>query len=101
MSTEQDPRVPIGVVTRMHTPITVQGSVPCETYADLDTCAEVDLISVAFAQKYKLEKVDAILPELEDATSRRMPTYGVWKVPHVYYRFSWRCTTNDTTMCRC
>ena len=81
MSTRDKLKISVGVVTRLHTPVTVRGEEPCETHADLDICAEADLVSVAFARKYKLEQTDAEIPELEDATSRRMPTYGVWKVP--------------------
>ncbi|KAK5989713.1 hypothetical protein PT974_00533 [Cladobotryum mycophilum] len=44
--------------------------------------AEVDVISVTFAEKYKLTKSLAVIPPyLRDAEEKGMKTYGVWEVP--------------------
>ena len=52
-----------------------------ETHADLDSCAEVDLVSYQFVQLYKLQAAKMTAPLVEAVNQLNTPSYGVWKVP--------------------
>jgi len=71
----------IRVGTRVHTPITVHSQVDTKTHADLDTCGEVDIISIAFAREHRLRQAHLSPVLLRAVHDSKVPTYGVWIVP--------------------
>ena len=74
------PSLPIvGTRTRFYIPITARNDL--ETHADLDSGAEVDLVSFEFVRKYKLQAAKLTEPFIRAINRRTTPTYGVWNVP--------------------
>jgi hypothetical protein len=71
---------PIRVEFCFKIPITVHGREACETHADLDSCAEVDLISYDFAYRADLHQLGTS-ELLVHGTGGKLPTYGAWEVP--------------------
>lgn len=69
----------MGTRTRFHIPITLRNNL--ETYADLDSGAEVDLVSFELVKKYKLQRAKLIEPLIYAINQRKTPTYGVWTIP--------------------
>lgn len=79
LTSASDTRVPIG--RRFHTPVTIHGHKDIETAADLDSCAEINIISAQFAQTHKLNRAKATTPILKAVGALTVPQYGVYKVP--------------------
>ena len=52
-----------------------------ETHADLDSGAEVDLVSHQFAQQYGLSRAPLTGVMISAVNKRSTPTYGVWTIP--------------------
>jgi transposase InsO family protein len=73
----------IGITQRFHVPIQIKGRIALETHADLDSCAEVDIISEQFARKHQLRQSRLTPPILEAAGKINIPTYNAWEVPIV------------------
>jgi transposase InsO family protein len=72
----------IGVSRRFHTAVTLQSGTGVETYADLDTGAECDIISWQFAKDQQLKTSKLRAPGLAEWTRKyKMPQYGVYEVP--------------------
>lgn len=69
----------MGTRTRFHIPITARNDL--ETHADLDSGAEVDLVSFEFVKKHKLQAAKLTEPLIHAINRRTTPTYGVWNVP--------------------
>lgn len=69
----------MGTRIRFHIPITVRNNL--ETHADLDSCAEVDLVSYDFVKKYKFQQAKLTEPLIYAINRRDTPTYGVWTIP--------------------
>lgn len=69
----------VGTVTRLHVPITVGNDI--RTHADLDTCAEVDLVSVDFVKEHRLNRAKFNPPLIQAVGGKSVSTYGVWNVP--------------------
>lgn len=69
----------VGTRTRFHIPITARNDL--ETHADLDSGAEVDLVSFEFVKKYKLQAARLTEPLIRAINRRTTPTYGVWSIP--------------------
>jgi hypothetical protein len=71
-----DPSLPIvGTRTRYHIPVTARNDL--ETYADLNSYAEVDLISFEFVKRYKLNQAKQSAIPIRAINQRLTPTYGV------------------------
>lgn len=60
-------------------PITVKNDT--ETHADLDSCAEVDVVSYEFVKNHRLEQARLTAPLITAINRRKTPTYGIWRVP--------------------
>ena len=69
----------MGTQPRLHTPVTVKDNI--KTHADLDSCAEVDIVSHEFVKNHRLEQAKLTAPLVTAINRRSTPTYGVWKVP--------------------
>lgn len=69
----------MGTRTRFYIPITIRNTL--ETHADLDSGAEVDLVSFEFVRKYRLQPAKLTEPIIRAINRRNTPTYGVWSVP--------------------
>lgn len=52
-----------------------------ETYADLDSGAEVDLVSFEFVKTYKFQQAKLTAPLIHAINQFSTPTYGVWSIP--------------------
>lgn len=69
----------VGTRTRFHIPITARNDL--ETHADLDSGAEVDLVSFEFVKTYKFQQAKLSEPFIHAINQRPTPTYGVWTIP--------------------
>jgi hypothetical protein len=69
----------IGTAIRLHIAITVWNDI--EMHADLDSGAEVDIVSHKFAQQYGLRRAPLTGVIILAINQRSTPTYGVWIVP--------------------
>ncbi|RJE17540.1 to reverse transcriptase, partial [Aspergillus sclerotialis] len=69
----------VETATRFTVPIRFKNDI--ETHADLDSCAEVDIVGYQFAKQHKLQQAKATAPMLEAVNQLDTPSYGVWKVP--------------------
>jgi transposase InsO family protein len=71
----------IEVTHRFTIPVTIRGYKDIETHADLDSCAELDVISITFALQQRLDRAKLTHPLIEAVNNLPVPTYGVWNVP--------------------
>lgn len=75
----------MGIAERFHTsiqicPLTSNKSIyDCE--ADLDTCAELDIVSYALARKLRLQQCRLTYPIIRAIGELQTPTFGVYSVP--------------------
>lgn len=69
----------MGTEPRFHIPITVGDGI--QTNADLDSCAEVDIVSYEFAKKHRLQQAKLTAPLISAINRRSTSTYGVWRIP--------------------
>jgi hypothetical protein len=68
---------------RFHVPVTITDSErnTFETFADFDSCAEVDVVSIQFVRMHHFKQAQLRAPNITGVTDDEARTYGVWEVP--------------------
>lgn len=67
--------------SRFHIPIRILSQPVLDTFADLDTGAEVDTIDITVAKQYHLQQGELTAPLIEAIGRMEVLTHGVWNVP--------------------
>jgi len=68
----------IGISQRFAIPAVIDRQ---QTYVDLDTAAEVDIVSLEFVQKHQFQPAGLNLPSIQAVGDLSVPTHGAFTIP--------------------
>ena len=72
------PRESIGISQRFAIPVVIERQ---QTFVDLDTAAEVDIVSFEFVQKHNFRPAKLTIPSLQAVGNLSVPTHGAFIIP--------------------